>query len=180
MRWFWIDRFTEFVSGRHAAAVKAVSLTEEHVDAYFPGSPMMTPTLVLEGFAQMGGLLIGERTDYKANTVLAKVGRARVYRYPRPGDQLVYRVQIESLQEDGGLATAKCHMGDELLVEADLTFVYVSRNVIKKDFFDPAGFLQMLRIFCLYDVAVDADGHRLKIPEHLLEAEQAMLRNLGS
>ena len=26
MRWFWLDRFTEFVSGSHATAVKCVSL----------------------------------------------------------------------------------------------------------------------------------------------------------
>lgn len=34
MRWFWIDRFTEFVSGKHATAVKNVSLVEEVVDGY--------------------------------------------------------------------------------------------------------------------------------------------------
>jgi len=31
MRWFWIDRFDEFVRGRHATAVKNVSLAEEHL-----------------------------------------------------------------------------------------------------------------------------------------------------
>lgn len=180
MRWFWIDRFTEFVSGQYATAVKAVSLTEEHVDEYFPGYPMMTPTLVLEGFAQMGGLLISEPTDFKANTVLAKVGRSKIHRYPRPGDVLKNRATIRSLQQDGGLVAAESRVGDELLVEAELTFVYVSRSVIDRDFFDPAGFLQMLRVFGMYEVAVDSEGNRLKIPEHLLAAEQAMLRNLGA
>ena len=28
MRWFWIDRYTEFVRGRRARAVKAVTLAE--------------------------------------------------------------------------------------------------------------------------------------------------------
>ena len=54
--------------------------------------------------------------------------------------------------------TAESRVADELLVEADLTFVYVSRSVIDRDFFDPAGFLQMLRVFGLYEVAVDSEG----------------------
>ena len=180
MRWFWIDRFTEFVRGERATALKAVSLTEEHIDEYFPGHPVMTPMLVLEGFAQMGGLLISERTNFKANTVLAKVGRSKIHRYPRPGDLLEYQVTIQSLQDDGGLVAAESRVAGEMLVEADLTFVYVRRSIIDKDFFDPAGFLQMLRVFRLYEVAVDSEGQRLEIPEHLLAAERAMLRNLGN
>ena len=37
MRWFWIDRFTELVSGKSAVAVKNISLSEEVVDDYAPG-----------------------------------------------------------------------------------------------------------------------------------------------
>jgi hypothetical protein len=38
--------------------------------------------------------------------------------------------------------------------------------------FEPADFLSMVRIFGLYDVGVDADGQPLKVPAHLLAAEQ--------
>jgi 3-hydroxyacyl-[acyl-carrier-protein] dehydratase len=172
MRWFWIDRFTEFVSGSHASALKAVTLSEEHVDEYFPGFPVMTPTLVIEGFAQMGGLLISQPTGFRANTVLAKVGRARFHRYPRPGELLRYQVRIQTLQDDGGLISATAHMEEELLVEAELTFVYVGRDVIDRSFFDSAGLLQMLRVFQLFDVGVDSAGRPLEIPAHLLAAEQ--------
>jgi 3-hydroxyacyl-[acyl-carrier-protein] dehydratase len=178
MRWFWIDRFTEFVCTQRASAVKAVALTEEQLDEYFPGHPVLTPTLVLEGFAQMGGLLISQPKDFKANTVLAKVGRSRIHRYPRAGDVLEHRVLIESLQEDGGLVAAESRVEGQLVVEAELTFAYVRRDIIDKDFFEPAGLLQMLRIFRLFDVAIDADGQPLQIPAHLLEAEQAMLRRM--
>ena len=46
MRWFWIDRFTEFVQGRRARAVKAVTLAEEQVHDHFPGAAMMPATLI--------------------------------------------------------------------------------------------------------------------------------------
>ena len=57
MRWFWIDKFKSFERGRCATAVKAVSISEEHMQGYFPGYPVMTPTFVIEGFAQMGGIV---------------------------------------------------------------------------------------------------------------------------
>jgi 3-hydroxyacyl-[acyl-carrier-protein] dehydratase len=175
MRWFWIDRFLEFEAGRRAVAVKCVSLGEGYIDEYFSGYPVMTPSLVFEGFAQMGGLLISQQTDFHANVVLAKVARSRIHRYARPGDQLRYEVRIESLQEDGGLITAHSHLNGGLQAEAELTFAQVSRSVVDRDFFEPSEFLRMLRIFRLFDVGVDSQGQPLKIPEHLLAAERRTL-----
>ena len=52
MRWFWIDRFTEVVSGKTATAIKVVSLSEEHLHDHFLGIPTMPNSLILEGMAQ--------------------------------------------------------------------------------------------------------------------------------
>ena len=52
MRWFWLDRFTEFVSGSHATAVKGVSLSEDHLHDHWPYYPVMPNSLVAEGMAQ--------------------------------------------------------------------------------------------------------------------------------
>lgn len=171
MRWFWIDHFTRFESGRCAEAVKCVSLVEEYIDEYFPGCPMMTPVLSIEGFAQMGGLLISETTNFNANLVLAKVSRSKIHHYARPGDQLHYRVNIDSLQQEGGLISAQSRCGDRLMLEAELTFAEISREMMDFSFFDSVSLLRMLRIFKLFEVGVDADGQPLKIPAHLLAAE---------
>ena len=37
MRWYWIDRFIEFESGRYAKAIKNISLAEEYLHDHFPG-----------------------------------------------------------------------------------------------------------------------------------------------
>ena len=58
MRWIWIDKFIEFNSGTSAKAVKNVSLAEEHLHDHFPGFTVMPNTLILEGLAQTGGLLV--------------------------------------------------------------------------------------------------------------------------
>ncbi len=172
MRWFWIDRFTEFVSGEKASAVKCVSLVEEYVDEYFPGSPMMTPSFVLEGFAQCGGILVGQQNDFLERVVLAKVAKAKFEFYARPGDQLTYSVRLEAMQADGGLVSATSHVDGRLQAEAELTFAHVDLSVRGPgSFFVPSDFLRMLRIFRLFDVGVNPNGEPIQIPQHLLDEE---------
>ena len=59
MRWIWIDKFLEFRSGEFARAVKNVTLAEEHLHDHFPGYPVMPASLIIEGLAQAGGILVG-------------------------------------------------------------------------------------------------------------------------
>jgi len=60
MRWFWIDRFEEFVRGKRAVAVRNIAASEEQLDGYNPGFPIMPHSLIIERMAQTAGLLIGE------------------------------------------------------------------------------------------------------------------------
>ena len=99
MRWFWIDRFSEFESGRHAVAIKNVSLAEEHLHDHFPGAPVMPNTLVIEGLAQTGGLLVAEHNAFRERVILAKIAKARFHLPATPGDTLVYRVAIDDMAE---------------------------------------------------------------------------------
>ena len=55
MRWFWLDRFTEFVSGSHATAVKAVALSEEYLHDHWPAYPVMPHSLI---FSYQLGLIL--------------------------------------------------------------------------------------------------------------------------
>ena len=64
MRWFWIDRFTELQSGQYAKSIKNVTLAEEHLHDHFPGFPVMPGSLMLEGMAQTGGILLGEKNNF--------------------------------------------------------------------------------------------------------------------
>ena len=102
MRWFWIDRFTEFVSGSHAAGIKSVGLDAECVDEYCPGYPMLPPTLIIEGMAQLGGILVAESFLFEKRVVLAKVGKAAFHRAALNGDTLHYHVDLDALQDNGG------------------------------------------------------------------------------
>ncbi len=175
MRWWWIDKFVEFQSGKSAKTVKNVSLSEEQLEDYFPGHPVMPHSLIIEGLAQTGGLLIGQLSDYERHVVLAKISKAKFYFTPRPGDQLVYTARLENIQADGALIRGTSHCGEVLQAEIDLYFAYLDNRDINRQQFIPGDFMRMLRIFKLFEVGVDADGQPLKPPAALVEAERKLV-----
>jgi 3-hydroxyacyl-[acyl-carrier-protein] dehydratase len=75
MRWFWVDRFVDFQSGKFSQSVKCISLAEDHIHDHFRYVPIMPHSLVIEGIDQTGGILVGEVNEYRDRVVLAKVAR---------------------------------------------------------------------------------------------------------
>src|SRR5260370_36176337 len=105
MRWFWIDRYTEFVSGQHATAIKNVSLAEDHLHDHFPGAPVMPNSLILEGMAQPAGLLVAQQNDFQLEVVLAKVAKVVFHFLARPGETLGYGASIERMKAGAAFTT---------------------------------------------------------------------------
>jgi len=173
MRWFWIDRFTEFVRGRRAVAIKCVALAEEQFDDYSPGFPIMPASLVIEGMAQTAGLLVGEMEGFAQRVVLAKVGKAVFHRPVTPGDTLRYEAIIADVKQDGALAAVTGHVGGELVAEAELMFAFLDERFPSGPLFEPVDFAAMLRAFHMYDVGVTADGQPIELPAFYAEAERA-------
>jgi 3-hydroxyacyl-[acyl-carrier-protein] dehydratase len=101
MRWLWIDRFVEFQRGKSARAVKNLSLAEDHFADHFPGYPVMPASLMLEGLAQTGGILVGEANDFREKVVLAKIPRATFHGEALAGQQLTYDVELLHLRPEG-------------------------------------------------------------------------------
>ena len=174
-RWMWIDRFTEFVGGRRAVAVKTVSMADEPIDLYMPGFPVMPCSLIVEGFAQTGGILAGACHEFEKRIVLAKVSKAVFHRPAVPGDTVVYTAEIASLQPEGAVVRGTSRIGDEAHAEVELFFAYLDDRVVDAELIGPADLLSTLRLFGLYDVARKEDGSPLEIPRHMLDAERAAI-----
>jgi 3-hydroxyacyl-[acyl-carrier-protein] dehydratase len=172
MRWFWIDRFTEFERGRRAVAIKGVSMSEEQLDDYSPGFAIMPPSLIIEGMAQTAGLLIGEIEGFSQRVVLAKIGKAVFNRPVVPGETLRYEAIVEDVKGDGAIAKCTGHVGEELLAEVELMFAFLDERFLSGPLFEPVDFLAMLRSFHMYDVAKTCDGRPIEPPAFYLEAER--------
>ena len=97
MRWIWIDKFVEFESGKRAAAVKNITLAEEHLHDHFPGFPVMPETLIIEGMAQTAGILVGEAKKFEEKVILAKIRKAVFFDFVVPGDTIRLEAAIETI-----------------------------------------------------------------------------------
>ena len=179
-RWMWLDRFTKFVSSQYAEAVKTVSLTDEPIDHYLPGFPVMPCSLILEGLAQTGGTLISELQEFEKSVVLGKVGRATFHRPALAGDTMTYRTEIADVQPQGAIVRGTSHIGDELHAEVELSFAYLDDRLGGIDLIHPADLLRILRVYRLYDVGETEDGSPLNVPQRMLDAEDRQLRALAS
>ncbi len=172
MRWFWIDRFTEFVSGSHAVAVKGVSLAEDHLHDHMLGYPIMPNSLVTEGMAQAGGLLVSERYGFGELVVLGKLAKAKFHSCVRPGETLTYRVRVDTIRNDGAAVSATAHVGDRLHAEALLFFARLgdaNEALNGQRLFCPSDLRHWLTLVGIFEVGVHEDGSRLKEADYPLE-----------
>ena len=132
MRWFWVDRFEEFDSGKRAVAIKNVSLAEEHLHDHYAGYPVMPGSLMMEGMAQTGGILLGEHYDFEHIVILAKVPKMTYHSHTVPGDTIRYEATLETSNADGGMTKVRATVtppgtdGPERLVaEGEIVFAHV-------------------------------------------------------
>lgn len=171
MRWFWIDRFEALVSGQYAVAVKNVSAAEPQMQDHFASHPVMPTSLVIEGMAQTGGLLVSEYNDFRERVVLAKLAKSKFYCYAAPGDTLHYRATIQQIHKDGAMVRVTSHLGDVTQGEVELFFAHLSGRAHGRELFEPSQFLNWLKAVRIFHVGRKADGSPLCIPPHLKRHE---------
>jgi 3-hydroxyacyl-[acyl-carrier-protein] dehydratase len=127
MRWMWVDRFIEFDSKKSAKSVKNLSVAEDHFAQHFPGYPVMPVSLMLEGLAQTGGILVGEANNFQEKVVLAKIGNARFTREALAGETLIYSTRIVDLRPEGATIAGEVHIGGERIGEAEIMFMHLDK-----------------------------------------------------
>jgi 3-hydroxyacyl-[acyl-carrier-protein] dehydratase len=174
MRWLMIDRMTDFVRGTRSAAIKNVSLTEEPLNNYLPGFPILPCSLIVEGLAWTGGILANDCRGFQERVVLAKVNKAVFHRPALPGDQLRYTAVLEGIEPEGAFIRGTSHVGDQLQAEVDLFLAHLGDRFddIEGDLIDPADMLVTLRLFGVYDVGHTSSGEPIEVPAKLLEGER--------
>ena len=69
----------------------------------------MPNSLVVEGLAQTGGLLVCEHSHFTEKVMLAKIPKVEFFGEALPGDTLLYTATIEYIKDEGALVTATSH-----------------------------------------------------------------------
>jgi len=117
-----VDRIVELEKSVRITALKNVSMNEPFFQGHFPGEPVMPGVLILEGLAQAGGVLacLSDPEMIGRLVYFAGVDKARFRRVVRPGDQLVYK--LEMIKQKGKVTkmSGKAYVDDQLTTEAEL------------------------------------------------------------
>ena len=138
MRFFLIDKITKWEVGVSAEAVKNVALSEDFFDDHFPRRPVMPGVLMVEGMAQLSGLLLEASLDAKygrdAKAVMTVLERTKFRDIVRPGDQLTYAVEVVSVKTSGGKASARATCDGRLVATTGIVFAfkYVDDPLLEK------------------------------------------------
>ena len=136
MRWIWIDRLLELQHRHSARALKTLSMAEDQFGEHFPGYPVMPASLMLEGLAQTGGILVGEANNFQEKVVLAKITKAKFHREVLAGEVLHYETEILNLRAEGASVQGRVKVDDELIGEADIFFAHLDQNRSQQMFGD--------------------------------------------
>ncbi|MGD9634732.1 MAG: 3-hydroxyacyl-ACP dehydratase FabZ family protein [Pirellulales bacterium] len=170
MRWFWLDRFTEFVAGARATGVKAVALSEEHLHDHWPYYPVMPNTLIAEGMAQTGGLLVSEIYRFSELVVLAKFSKIAFHGLVRPGEVITYRANVDQAKDAGASVTVTAQVGERPQAEAEIFFARLAADAPDLPqgtrLFDPQHLLHWLKLVGVFEIGTRPDGTLLKIEDY--------------
>lgn len=129
MRWIWIDKFIEFTPRTSATTIKNVTLAEEHLHDLYPDFPIVPHSLIVEGFAQTAGILVGEARNFQEKVILAKVSRATFHRLVRPGETMQFAAKIDQLSEQGAATSGKVTCEGQLVADIEMMFSHIDQNM---------------------------------------------------
>ena len=129
MRFHMIDRVETICYGKYITAVKCIALSDDVFNEHFPGYPIFPGSLVLEGLAQLGGsffeMTMKERGLPIRQAILSIIRQFKLRKPAGPGDRLLYRAELLTMQDEYGVANVSASLDNELCAEGELMFHFV-------------------------------------------------------
>ncbi len=117
-----VDRIIELEMGVSITGLKSISINEPFFQGHFPNEPVMPGVLILEGLAQTGGVLSSLSNPEMIGKLVyfAGVDKARFRKVVRPGDQLVFKLELIRQKGKVSKMSGRAYVDDQLTTEAEL------------------------------------------------------------
>jgi len=118
-----VDRILELEPGKQIVGLKNVTINEPFFQGHFPGRPVMPGVLILEGMAQVGGIMAYyENPEAIGNKLLffAGIDKARFRRPVVPGDQLIFTLTMLKEKRGVTIMGAKAEVNGKVVAQAEL------------------------------------------------------------
>lgn len=125
-----VDKIIDLIPKERVVGIKNVTVNEPFFIGHFPGRPIMPGVLIIEAMAQVGGILLLDAEDDSSNKLVYFTGIDRVkFRRPvLPGDQIRFELDMIKYRRSICKMDGKGYVGDDLVVEAELSAAVVDRN----------------------------------------------------
>jgi UDP-3-O-[3-hydroxymyristoyl] N-acetylglucosamine deacetylase/3-hydroxyacyl-[acyl-carrier-protein] dehydratase len=118
-----IDRVAK-IDGNKIVALKNVTINEHFFQGHFPGHPIMPGVMQLEAMAQAAGILMMKHAENIGQIAYFMAADNVKWRKPVvPGDTLIIEVELTKSRGKIGKAKGVCKVRDEVVSEADVTFM---------------------------------------------------------
>ena len=118
-----VDRILK-IEGNKIVGVKNVTMNEAYFQGHFPGHPIMPGVLQLEAMAQVAGILLLQQAELVSQAAYFMSAEDVKWRRPVvPGDMLIIEVELTKVRGKIGKAKGVCKVGDDIVSEAEVTFM---------------------------------------------------------
>ncbi len=118
-----VDRILAINPEKDIVGLKNVTINEPFFQGHFPERPVMPGVLILEGMAQVGGILaFYSEPENIGNKVLYFVGidKARFRQPVTPGDQIHFKLELLKRRRGIWQMAAHAYVEEKLVAEAEL------------------------------------------------------------
>ena len=120
-----VDRVLDFEEGK-LRALKNVTVNEPFFQGHFPepGPSVMPGTMIVEAMAQVSGILAGLTMNREGLGYLVGIDGARFRKKVTPGDQLVFKAELERNRGSICRVNISAFVKEELVSEAEVTLAF--------------------------------------------------------
>ena len=118
-----VDKIISMEIGKQIVGLKNVTINEPFFQGHFPERPVMPGVLILEGMAQVGGVMaFYANPEAIGNKLLffAGIDKARFRKPVVPGDQLIFTLELIRAKRGLTIMNGKATVDGKVVAEAEL------------------------------------------------------------
>lgn len=120
----FVDEIVELKPLDFGVGIRHIDPEDEVFQGHFPGLPVLPGVLVIEALAQVGAVVLLSHPDYQGKIAyFTGIKNAKFRKTVLPGDVLRLECKLGRMRMGFGAGKAKAYVGEDLVCEADISFL---------------------------------------------------------